>query len=118
MPSSSGTSSTRWLLEATCTSRPCADAAWHRQRQLLASFGSYDPTSQVWTVRIGALNADTLATLNALYEAASAFGTHVSWAAVVAPDHWRGEAFENAGDLAQIAAANRDQHRPLGQLPT
>ncbi|MGW6360160.1 hypothetical protein ACWFR5_34595 [Streptomyces sp. NPDC055092] len=117
MSASSGTSSPRWLLEATCQSAPCDSPAWDEQRQLLASIGSYDRREQVWTVRIGVLDVSSLAVLNRLYEAARRFGARVEWNAALAPDNWRGEAFEDTSELARLAAAAADQGRPLGQLP-
>ncbi|MFD4716017.1 hypothetical protein ACFWN5_41080 [Streptomyces sp. NPDC058430] len=117
MSASSGTSSPRWLLEATCQSAPCDSPAWDEQRQLLASIGSYDRHERVWTVRIGVLDVSSLAVLNRLYEAARRFGTRVEWNAALAPDTWRGEAFEDTGELARLAAAAADRGRPLGQLP-
>ncbi|MEU6680300.1 hypothetical protein [Streptomyces sp. NPDC046925] len=116
MSSTSGRSSTRWLLEATCQSAHCENPAWGEQLQLLRSVGTFDHTRQVWLVRIGTLDADALRTLQILYTAAARFGTHVKLATALAPDHWHGTVFDDDGELAHRAAADADQGRPLGQL--
>ncbi|MEU3743514.1 hypothetical protein AB0E78_41535 [Streptomyces sp. NPDC032198] len=116
MTSSPGGSSIRWLLEATCQSAHASSRAWDQQIRLLGSVGAFDQARQVWVVRIGALDARALETLQTLYTAAGKFGTSVNLAAVVAPEHWQGPVFSDGGELARRAAADADRRRPLGQL--
>ncbi|MGW6733612.1 hypothetical protein [Streptomyces sp. NPDC055013] len=118
MTSPSRTSSTRWLLEATCQAAHCDNPAWEQQRQLLRSVAFFDTAREVWVVRIGALDVHALGALQTLYEAARRFGTHVQVAAAVAPDNWQGPAFDDDSELARLASARTDQGRRLGQLPS
>ncbi|WP_326708046.1 hypothetical protein OG758_00395 [Streptomyces sp. NBC_01474] len=116
MTTSSRTASPGWLLEAICHAAHDNGSAWHAQLELLCSVGFFDPSRDVWVVRIGALNAGALTALNTLYEAASRYRTQISLAPVAARSGWQGPTFED-GELAQFAAAATDQGRRLGQLP-
>ncbi|MGW1611686.1 hypothetical protein ACWCQZ_20085 [Streptomyces sp. NPDC002285] len=118
MTSPSRTSSTRWLLEATCQAAHCDNPAWEQQRQLLRSVAFFDIPREVWVVRIGAVDAKALGALQTLYEAARRFGTHVQIEATVAPDDWQGPVFDDDSELARLASARTDQPRRLGQLPS
>ncbi|MFH8736776.1 hypothetical protein [Streptomyces sp. NPDC017964] len=116
MTSSSRKASPRWLLEATCHAAHADGSAWHAQLELLRSVGFFDPSRDVWVVRIGALNTGALTALNTLYEAASRYCTQISFTPVAAPPGWQGPTFEG-GELTQLVAAAADQGRRLGQLP-
>jgi hypothetical protein len=117
MTSPSRTSSTRWLLLATAESARCDSPAWEEQINLLRSVAAFNSATEVWQARIGSFDAEALSVLQTLYDAARQFGTQVHLEPVVAPAKWQGPVFEDNTELAQIAAASRDQERPLGQLP-
>ncbi|MFC7266748.1 hypothetical protein [Streptomyces lutosisoli] len=117
MTSTSHSNSVRWLLEVTAAAAPADPAAFEEQRQLLCSVAAFDPASRTWCTYIGALNVRALEVLQRLYEAAKRFGTEVRVQAIAAPDTWRGPCFADAGELANVALAEADRGRLLGQLP-
>ncbi|MFE2992750.1 hypothetical protein [Streptomyces sp. NPDC059262] len=81
--------------------------------ELLRSVGFFDPSRNVWVVRIGALNASALTALKTLY----GYRTQISYTPVAAPPDWKGPTFEGDDELAQLVAAASDHGRRLGQLP-
>ncbi|WP_369244410.1 hypothetical protein [Streptomyces sp. R41] len=109
--------SARWLLEVTAAAAPADPTAFEEQRQLLRSVAAFHRASRTWCTYIGALDVRALKVLQRLYEAAQRFGTAVRVQVIAAPDTWNGPCFTEAGELADLAAAEADRGRQLGQLP-
>ncbi|MET9410216.1 hypothetical protein ABZX90_31325 [Streptomyces sp. NPDC002935] len=45
-----------WILEATVQAAHGADPHWREQLNMLRPIAGYDPTTQTWRVRLGALD--------------------------------------------------------------
>ncbi|WP_406375702.1 hypothetical protein OG788_39145 [Streptomyces sp. NBC_00647] len=79
---------TAWILEATCKAAHGADPDWREQLNMLRPIAGYDPTTQTWRVRLGALDLAGLQVLQALFDAAHKHGTEVHLALVAVPEGW------------------------------
>ncbi|MGQ4437163.1 hypothetical protein [Streptomyces sp. SAS_260] len=105
-----------WVLEATVRTAPAADAQWQEQLDRLRPIASYDPATQTWHARLGALDLAGVQLLQALFDAARVHGIEVCLTPVAVPAYWKGPAFTSGPDVAALLAAQADHDRPLGQL--
>ncbi|WP_328372755.1 hypothetical protein OG800_48800 [Streptomyces sp. NBC_00445] len=106
-----------WMLEATIRTAPAADPQWQEQLDKLRTIATYDPATQTWHARVGALDLAGVQVLQTLFDAARVHGTDVRLAPVAVPAHWAGLAFMRDPDVAERLEAQADRGRPLGQLP-
>ncbi|GGJ63171.1 hypothetical protein [Streptomyces brasiliensis] len=77
MTSSPNSRDSAWVLEATIRTAPVAEPQWQEQLNGLHTIASYDPQTQTWHARLGALNLAGVQMLQALFEAARVHGTDV-----------------------------------------
>ncbi|MFJ9589688.1 hypothetical protein [Streptomyces acidicola] len=117
MTSSPNSRDNAWVLEATIRTAPAADPQWQEQLVRLRSVASYDPKTQTWHARLGALDLAGMQMLQTLFDAAYAHGTEVFLTPVVVPAYWDGPVFMRGPDVAALLEAQADRGRPLGQLP-
>ncbi|MGP4088623.1 hypothetical protein [Streptomyces sp. KR55] len=117
MTSSPNSRDSTWVLEATIRTAPTADPQWQEQLGRLRPVASYDPETQTWHARLGALDLAGVQMLQALFDAARVHGTEVRLTPVAAPAYWDGPAFTRGPDVAALLEAQADRGRPLGQLP-
>ncbi|WP_426570289.1 hypothetical protein [Streptomyces canus] len=104
-------------MEATIRTAPAADPQWQEQLDRLRTIASYDPQTQTWHARLGALDLAGTQMLQTLFDAARVHGTEVRLAPVAVPAHWDGPVFMRGPDVAAFLEAQADRGRPLGQLP-
>ncbi|WP_331732156.1 hypothetical protein [Streptomyces sp. NBC_00989] len=117
MTSSPNSRDSAWVLEATIRTAPAADHQWREQLDRLRPIASYDPETQTWRTRLGALDLAGVQTLQTLFDMASAHGTEVFLAPAAVPEHWEGPTFTEYPDAAAVVRARTEGGRPLGQLP-
>ncbi|MFM9700684.1 hypothetical protein [Streptomyces europaeiscabiei] len=119
MTSSPNSREDAWVLEATLRTAPAADPHWQEQLDRLRPIASYDPETQTWHARLGALDLAGLQMLQTLFDTARVHGTEVRLTHVAVPAYWDGPAFRRGPDVAVAAflEAQADRGRPLGQLP-
>lgn len=65
------------MLEATIRTAPVADSQWQEQLDRLRQIASYDPETQTWHVRLGALDLTDVQMLQAPFDAPRVHGTEV-----------------------------------------
>ncbi|MER5757253.1 hypothetical protein [Streptomyces sp. NPDC002088] len=104
-------------MEATIRTAPAADPLWQEQLDRLRPIASYDPETQTWHARLGALDLAGLQMLQTLFDTARVHGTEVRLTPVVVPAYWDGPVFTREPDVAAFLEAEADRGRPLGQLP-
>ena len=117
MTNSSNSRDNAWVLEATIRTASAADLQWREQLDRLRPIASYDPETQTWRARLGALDLASVQTLQTLFDTASAHGTEVRLAPAAVPEHWEGPTFTEYPDVAAAVRARTEDGRPLGQLP-
>jgi hypothetical protein len=117
MTSSPNSRDNAWVLEATIRTAPAADPQWREQLDRLRQIASYDPETQTWRARLGALDLAGVQTLQTLFDTASAHGTEVCLAPGVVPEYWEGPTFTGYPDVAAVVWARTEGGRLLGQLP-
>lgn len=105
------------MLEATIRTAPAAHSQWQEQLDRLRQIASYDPETQTWHARLGALDLAGVEMLQALFDAARVHGTEVRLTPVAVPAYWDGPFFTRSPDVAALLEAQTDRGRPLGQLP-
>ncbi|MFE2579340.1 hypothetical protein [Streptomyces sp. NPDC059378] len=105
-----------WLLEITIRAARADDTRWNQQCAALRAVSSYDPVTQTWGTRIGAFDLANLNTLQALFDAARAFGTDIRLQAAPVPSGWTGPSFVSDVEVAALLDAKADEGRPLGRL--
>ncbi|MGW1807142.1 hypothetical protein [Streptomyces sp. NPDC002078] len=106
-----------WVLEATIRTAPAADTQWQEQLDRLRGIASYDPETQTWHARLGALDLAGMQMLQTLFDTARVDGTEVCLAPVAVPVRWNGPVFTRSPDVAALLEEQADPSRPLGQLP-
>ncbi|MFF5188796.1 hypothetical protein ACFY30_34360 [Streptomyces sp. NPDC000345] len=106
-----------WVLEATIQTAPAADAQWQKQLDKLREIAAYEPETQTWHARLGALDLAGVQMLQTLFDAARVHGTTVDLAPVAVPAHWNGPVFTRTPDVAALLEAQTERGRPLGKLP-
>ncbi|MET9759950.1 hypothetical protein ABZ016_12955 [Streptomyces sp. NPDC006372] len=106
-----------WVLEATIRTAPAADPQWQEQLDRLRQIASYDPKTQTWHARLGALDLAGMQMLQTLFDSARVHGTEVRLTPVAVPAYWDGPTFTRGPDVAAVLEAQADRGRPLGQLP-
>ncbi|MGW7259534.1 hypothetical protein [Streptomyces sp. NPDC054834] len=106
-----------WVLEVTIRAAPAADPQWQEQLAKLRGIASYDPGTQTWHTRLGALDLAGVGMMQTLFDAARIHGTEVCLTPVAVPAYWGGPAFTRGPDVAALLEAQADRGRPLGQLP-
>lgn len=106
-----------WVLEATIRTASAADAQWQEQLDRLRPIALYDPETQTWHARLGALDVAGVQTLQVLFDAARVHGTEVCLTPMAVPGNWEGPAFTRGPEVAALLEAQADRGRPLGQLP-
>ncbi|MFC9848680.1 hypothetical protein ACFWFF_32605 [Streptomyces sp. NPDC060223] len=117
MTSSPNSPDSAWVLEATVRTAPAADPQWREQLDRLRTIATYDPETQTWHARLGALDLAGMQMLQTLFGATRVHGTEVCLAAVAVPPYWGGPAFTRDPEVAALLEAQADRGRPLGQLP-
>ncbi|MEU9662832.1 hypothetical protein [Streptomyces chartreusis] len=116
MTTSPNSRETAWVLEASIRTAPAADAHWQAQLDRLRPIATYDPDTQTWRARLGALDLAGIQLLQALFDAAHIYGTEVHLAPVAVPAYWNGPTFKDS-EVGSLLEAQADLGRPLGQLP-
>ncbi|MFD8725273.1 hypothetical protein ACFV2H_46870 [Streptomyces sp. NPDC059629] len=106
-----------WVLEATIQTARAADSQWQEQLDRLRTIASYDPETQTWCARLGALDLAGVQMLQTLFDVARVYGTEVCLTPVAVPAYWDGPAFTRGPDVAALLEAQADRDRRLGQLP-
>lgn len=117
MTSSPNSPESAWVLEATIRTAPAADSQWQKQLDRLRQIASYDPETQTWHARLGALDLAGVEMLQALFDAARVHGTEACLTPVAVPTYWDGPVFTRGLDVATLLEVQNDRSRPLGQLP-
>jgi hypothetical protein len=117
MTSSPNSPDKAWVLEATVRTAPAAEPQWQEQLDRLRKIASYDPETQTWHARLGALDLAGMQMLQTLFDAARVHGTEVRLAPVAVPAYWDGFVFMREPDVAAFLEAQADRGRPLGHLP-
>ncbi|MEU3620190.1 hypothetical protein ABZ725_49155 [Streptomyces sp. NPDC006872] len=117
MTSSPNSRDSAWVLEATIRTARAADPQWQEQLDRLRPIASYDPETQTWCARLGALDLASLQMLQTLFDTARVHGTEVRLTPVAVPAYWDGPAFTRGADVAALLEVQTDRGRPLGQLP-
>ncbi|MFD5952112.1 hypothetical protein ACFWAZ_39920 [Streptomyces collinus] len=117
MTSSPNYSEDAWVLEATIRTAPAANPQWQKQLDRLRGIASYDPETQTWHARLGALDLAGLQLLQALFDTARVHGTEVRLTPGAVPAYWESPAFTREPDVDAPMEAKADRGRPLGQLP-
>ncbi|GHB28900.1 hypothetical protein GCM10010306_021640 [Streptomyces umbrinus] len=105
-----------WVLEATIWAARAAEPHWQEQLNTLGSVAAYDPKTQTWRARLGALDLAGLEMLQILLDAAGTHGTEVRLVPVAVPPQWNGPVFTADSELAAVLEAKADEGRALGQL--
>jgi hypothetical protein len=77
MTSSPNSPDRAWVLEATIRTAPVAAPQWQAQLDRLRQIASYDPETQTWHARLGALDLAGMQMLQTLFDAARVHGTEV-----------------------------------------
>ncbi|MFJ5035901.1 hypothetical protein ACIQB5_49855 [Streptomyces sp. NPDC088560] len=89
-------------MEATIRTAPAADPQWHEQLDRLRTIASYDPATQTWHARLGALDPAGVQMLQSLFDAARAYGSEVHLLSVAVPSYWDGSVFTRDPDVAAL----------------
>ncbi|POX58086.1 hypothetical protein C3492_39630 [Streptomyces sp. Ru62] len=105
------------MLEVVIRTAPAADPQWQEQLARLREVASYDPDTQTWQARLGALDLAGVQVMQTLFDAARIHGTEVCLTPVAVPAYWNGPTFTQSPDVAAVLEAQADRGRPLGQLP-
>ncbi|MFI6341065.1 hypothetical protein [Streptomyces sp. NPDC050535] len=116
MTSSPNSRENAWVLEATIWTARAADTHWQEQLNTIRPVAAYDPETQTWRARLGALDLPGLEMLQILFDAARTHGTEVRLAPVAVPPQWTGPVFTADSELAALLDAQADQGRAIGQL--
>ncbi|MGN5376970.1 hypothetical protein ACQ4WX_02975 [Streptomyces lasalocidi] len=117
MTSSPNSRLNAWVLEAAIRTAPAADPQWHEQLDRLRPIACYDPATQTWHARLGALGLAGVQMLQTLFDAARAHGTEVRLMPVSVPAYWDGPVFTRDPDVAALLEEHTGHGRRLGQLP-
>ncbi|MFC9930001.1 hypothetical protein [Streptomyces sp. NPDC127190] len=117
MTSSPNSPDRAWVLEAAIRTAPAADPQWQEQLDRLRQVATYDPETQTWHARLGALDLAGVQLLQTLFDAARIHGTEVRLTPMAVPASWDGPTFTTGPDVAAELEAQADRGRPLGQLP-
>ncbi|MGA5418055.1 hypothetical protein [Streptomyces pseudogriseolus] len=97
-----------WVLEATIRTASAADPQWQEQLDRLRQIAAYDPKTQTWHARLGALDLAGVQLLQTLFDAARVHGTEVRLTPVAVPAYWDGPTFTRAPDVTGSAARSGD----------